>query len=213
MAALVLGAAAGADPRLLALAVLLLLAVDEPLGQLAEALRQVPVLSSMLASVAPYLENRSVTAIETEPEPHEEAPAGADAAHRVDSVRVRDLSAAYAPEDPPVFGPVSGGVEQGEMWAVTGPSGSGKSTMIAVMLGFLTPRTGTVQARTDGAWVTLAQAPDAAAGSQGTYPRRLWLASRGVRRTGTCSTPRCAVTSRLAAIKVIRSRMRKCTRL
>ena len=167
MAALVLGAAAGADPRLLALAVLLLLAVDEPLGQLAEALRQVPVLSSMLASVAPYLENRSVTAIETEPEPHEEAPAGADAAHRVDSVRVRGLSAAYAPEDPPVFGPVSGGVEQGEMWAVTGPSGSGKSTMIAVMLGFLTPRTGTVQARTDGAWVTLAQAPDAAAGSPG----------------------------------------------
>ncbi|OFT24106.1 thiol reductant ABC exporter subunit CydC [Arthrobacter sp. HMSC08H08] len=167
MAALVLGAAAGADPRLLALAVLLLLAVDEPLGQLAEALRQVPVLSSMLASVAPYLENRSVSAIETEPEPHEEAPAGADAAHRVDGVRVRGLSAAYAPEDPPVFGPVSGGVEQGEMWAVTGPSGSGKSTMIAVMLGFLTPRTGTVQARTDGAWVTLAQAPDAAAGSPG----------------------------------------------
>ena len=167
MAALVLGAAAGADPRLLALAVLLLLAVDEPLGQLAEALRQVPVLSSMLALVAPYLENRSVSAIETEPEPHEEAPAGADAAHRVDGVRVRGLSAAYAPEDPPVFGPVSGGVEQGEMWAVTGPSGSGKSTMIAVMLGFLTPRTGTVQARTDGAWVTLAQAPDAAAGSPG----------------------------------------------
>ncbi len=167
MAALVLGAAAGADPRLLALAVLLLLAVDEPLGQLAEALRQVPVLSSMLASVAPYLENRSVTAIETEPELQEEAPAGADAAHRVDGVRVRGLSAAYAPEDPPVFGPVSGGVEQGEMWAVTGPSGSGKSTMIAVMLGFLTPRTGTVQARTDGAWVTLAQAPDAAAGQAG----------------------------------------------
>lgn len=172
LAALVLGAAAGVDPRLLALAVLLLLAVDEPLGQLADALRQVPVLSSMLASVAPYLENRSVSEIEVEPLEADEAPqpeAPSDAAPlQVDGVRVHELSAAYAPEDPTVFGPVSGEVEQGEMWAVTGPSGSGKSTMIAVMLGFLAPREGSVQVRADGTWVTVATAPDAEAGSPGT---------------------------------------------
>ncbi|WP_304271640.1 thiol reductant ABC exporter subunit CydC [Pseudoglutamicibacter cumminsii] len=171
LAALVLGAAAGVDPRLLALAVLLLLAVDEPLGQLADALRQVPVLSSMLASVAPYLENRSVSEIEVEPLDADDAravDAPSDAAPlQVDGVRVRELSAAYASEDPLVFGPVSGEVEQGEMWAVTGPSGSGKSTMIAVMLGFLAPREGSVQVRADGTWVTVATAPDAGAGSPG----------------------------------------------
>lgn len=169
LAGLVVGAASGVDPRLLALAVLLLLAVDEPLGQLADALRQVPVLSSMLASVAPYLENRSVSEIEVEPleagdEPQPDAPFDA-LPLQVDGVRVRELSAAYSPEDPLVFGPVSGEVEQGEMWAVTGPSGSGKSTMIAVMLGFLAPREGSVQVRADGTWVTVATAPDAAAGS------------------------------------------------
>ncbi|MDK7082413.1 thiol reductant ABC exporter subunit CydC [Pseudoglutamicibacter cumminsii] len=171
LAALVVGAAAGVDPRLLALAVLLLLAVDEPLGQLADALRQVPVLSSMLASVAPYLENRSVSEIEVEPLDADDAravDAPSDAAPlQVDGVRVRELSAAYASEDPLVFGPVSGEVEQGEMWAVTGPSGSGKSTMIAVMLGFLAPREGSVQVRADGTWVTVATAPDAGAGSPG----------------------------------------------
>lgn len=171
LAGLFMGAAAGVDPRLLALAVLLLLAVDEPLGQLADALRQVPVLSSMLASVAPYLENRSVSEIEVEPLDADDAravDAPSDAAPlQVDGVRVRELSAAYAPEDPTVFGPVSGEVEQGEMWAVTGPSGSGKSTMIAVMLGFLAPREGSVQLRADGTWVTVATAPDAAAGSPG----------------------------------------------
>lgn len=172
LAGLFMGAAAGVDPRLLALAVLLLLAVDEPLGQLADALRQVPVLSSMLASVAPYLENRSVSEIEVEPLEAGDAPqpdAPSDAVPlKVDGVRVRELSAAYAPEDPTVFGPVSGEVEQGEMWAVTGPSGSGKSTMIAVMLGFLAPREGSVQVRADGKWVTVATAPDAAAGFPGT---------------------------------------------
>lgn len=172
LAGLFMGAAAGVDPRLLALAVLLLLAVDEPLGQLADALRQVPVLSSMLASVAPYLENRSVSEIGVEPLDADEAPqpdAPSDAAPlQVDGVRVRELSAAYAPDDPTVFGPVSGEVEQGEMWAVTGPSGSGKSTMIAVMLGFLAPREGSVQVRADGTWVTVATAPDAATGSPGT---------------------------------------------
>lgn len=171
LAGLVVGAAAGVDPRLLALAVLLLLAVDEPLGQLADALRQVPVLSSMLASVAPYLENRSVSEIEVEPLEAGDAPqpdAPSDAVPlQVDGVRVSELSAAYAPKDPLVFGPVSGEVEQGEMWAVTGPSGSGKSTMIAVMLGFLAPRGGSVQVRADGTWVTVATAPDAAAGSPG----------------------------------------------
>lgn len=172
LAGLFMGAAAGVDPRLLALAVLLLLAVDEPLGQLADALRQVPVLSSMLASVAPYLENRSVSEIEVEPLEAGDAPqpdAPSDAVPlQVDGVRVRELSAAYAPDDPTVFGPVSGEVEQGEMWAVTGPSGSGKSTMIAVMLGFLAPREGSVQVRADGTWVTVATAPDAATGSPGT---------------------------------------------
>lgn len=171
LAALVLGAAADVDPRLLALAVLLLLAVDEPLGQLADALRQVPVLSSMLASVAPYLENRSVSEIEVEPLEADDAPqpdASSDAVPlQVAGVRVQELSAAYAPEDPLVFGPVSGGVEQGEMWAVTGPSGSGKSTMIAVMLGFLAPREGSVQVRADGTWVTVATAPDVEAGMAG----------------------------------------------
>ncbi|MCT1685410.1 thiol reductant ABC exporter subunit CydC [Pseudoglutamicibacter cumminsii] len=172
LAGLFMGAAAGVDPRLLALAVLLLLAVDEPLGQLADALRQLPVLSSMLASVAPYLENRSVSEIEVEPleagdAPQPEAPSDA-APLQVDGVRVHELSAAYAPEAPTVFGPVSGEVEQGEMWAVTGPSGSGKSTMIAVMLGFLAPREGSVQVRADGTWVTVATAPDAATGSPGT---------------------------------------------
>lgn len=152
VAAIVAGAAS-TDPRLLALAVLLLLALDEPLGQLGDALRNVPVLGAMLARVGPWVSDDARTAplpgagLARGDDPDEPSARGerSEAAERVDGVRVSQLSAGYG--EKAVFSGVSGEAVAGRVWAVTGPSGSGKSTLIATILGFLPAREGSVQLR------------------------------------------------------------------
>jgi len=142
-AVVVAGAGAGTAPELLALTVMLLLALEEPLGQLGDALRHAPVLSAMLARVAPW--------IAADPG---KGRAGDDARRvAVDAVRARGLSASYAAQGPAVFAGVGGDAAPGRTWAVTGPSGSGKSTLVATLLGFLIPRTGEVLARSREGWI------------------------------------------------------------
>ncbi|WP_394159884.1 thiol reductant ABC exporter subunit CydC [Galactobacter valiniphilus] len=140
--AVVLTAAGGTAPELLALSVLLLLALDEPLGQLADALRNAPVVTGMLGRLAPWLLGASRAQDST---PVAQRPA-------VDGLRVDGLEAAYAEAAPAVFSGVSGEAVAGRAWAITGPSGSGKSTLIAAVLGFLAPRAGSVSARTAEGW-------------------------------------------------------------
>jgi ATP-binding cassette subfamily C protein CydCD len=144
-AVLVVVAASATDPRLLALAVLLLLALDEPFGMLADAMRNVPILAGMLRRVSPWLGQGDAAAGEPrDPEP-------------IDGVGARDLAAGYG--SGPVFTGVSGASTPGRAWAVTGPSGSGKSTLVAALLGFLKPSAGEVRARRQGEW-----GPSAASG-------------------------------------------------
>ncbi len=140
--AAVLTAAGGTAPELLALSVLLLLALDEPLGQLADALRNAPVVTGMLGRLAPWLLG---AARAQESTPVAQRPA-------VDGLRVEALEASYSEAAPAVFSGVSGEATAGRAWAITGPSGSGKSTLIATVLGFLPPRSGAVAARTPQGW-------------------------------------------------------------
>jgi ATP-binding cassette, subfamily C, bacterial CydCD len=140
--AAVVFAAGGTAPELLALTVLLLLALDEPFGQLADALRNVPIVTGMLSRLAPWLLG---AARAQEPTPVADRPA-------VDGLRTRELEAAYSSDGPAVFSSVTGETTAGRAWAITGPSGSGKSTLIACVLGFLPPRSGSVAARTDTGW-------------------------------------------------------------
>lgn len=144
--------AAGADARLLALVVLLLLALDEPLGQLADASRNVPVLTHMLRRLAPWLGAADTAERGLEPDAEQE-PRRA----KVDAVRADGLAAGYDRRAPAVFSGVSGEATPGALWAVTGPSGSGKSTFVATLLGFLAPREGSaaVRAVDEGGWVTV----------------------------------------------------------
>lgn len=218
--ALVAGANATA-PGLLALSVLLILALDEPLGQLADALRHVPVLRSMLARLAPWLapeadadrreRQRELSLAAAANVSKNKAPrntAGLIAsaqldtlrinAPHIDALRVEDLAAGYGAG--PVFSEVSGQATPGSVWAVTGPSGSGKSTLIAAVLGFLTPSAGRVSVRETA---TPESGAHSTAGSGcGPRPRRTrgpWppgTGSRGARRTATSSTARCAGTWR-----------------
>lgn len=146
----IIAGAASTDPRLLALAALLLLAMDEPLGQLGDALRNVPVLGTMLSRVGPWVSDDArlaplpATASER---PSQATPVAEseESVRRVDGVRVSGLSAGYG--DKAIFSGVSGEAVPGRVWAVTGPSGSGKSTLIATILGFLPARHGSVQLR------------------------------------------------------------------
>lgn len=133
-------AAGDTDPRLVALGVLLLLALDEPFGMLADALRNVPVLAGMLQRVAPWLTEAGRAEADAADEPLE----------ALDGLAARELAAGYG--DSPVFRDVSGQTTPGRAWAVTGPSGSGKSTLVATLLGFLTPLSGEVRARRHGEW-------------------------------------------------------------
>ena len=160
------------DARLLTLAVLALLALQEPLGQAVEAARHLPVLTAMLARVAPWadLGDRRGSSVSSDggagggaqetasPTPGASSAVTAvtedvadatekttDARPTLRGVRAVDLAAGYG--ERPVFTHVDGETGPGRTWAVTGPSGSGKSTLVATLLGFLTPMQGRVEVR------------------------------------------------------------------
>ncbi|AGZ42299.1 thiol reductant ABC exporter subunit CydC [Actinoplanes friuliensis] len=59
-------------------------------------------------------------------------------------VAIRDVSAGWDPDRPPVVRDVSLDLRAGSRVAVLGPSGGGKSTLAAVLAGLLDPRSGTV---------------------------------------------------------------------
>ncbi len=61
---------------------------------------------------------------------------------------VEDLVVSYPGRDRPALAGVTLDIEPGEVLALTGPTGCGKSTLIGVLLGFVTPESGTV--RIDG---------------------------------------------------------------
>ncbi len=59
-------------------------------------------------------------------------------------IEISDLSFAYTP-GVPVLDTVSFTVRQGESGCIVGPNGGGKSTLLKLMLGLLTPTTGTIR--------------------------------------------------------------------
>ena len=59
-------------------------------------------------------------------------------------IEFRNISFAYAPEEPPVLEDVSFSIAAGESVAITGPSGCGKTTTAKLILGLLQPTSGTV---------------------------------------------------------------------
>jgi ATP-binding cassette subfamily C protein CydCD len=141
----------GLDSRLLALSALLLLAIEEPLGQLSDAVRHVPVLTTMLRHLTPGLENSQSAADEAAQV--EDAPA-----IECTGVRAVDISLGYRHNTDVVTG-VSGQAAPEAMWTISGPSGSGKSTVIAGLLGFLSPSRGHFELRRTGAgWQSLLDA-------------------------------------------------------
>lgn len=58
-------------------------------------------------------------------------------------VELDDLGHAF-PGTPALFEHVSGVLEPGEVYSLTGPSGSGKSTLLAILAGWIRPTAGTV---------------------------------------------------------------------
>lgn len=130
------GIAAGADPRAVAVAALLMLALSEPLGQYLEAVSALPALSALMARTLPLLD-APATVIEPE-----NSMARSAAKKPVTELAVESITARYPNTDEPVFAGVSGGTQRGSWWTVSGPSGSGKSTLLAVLLGFLKPESG-----------------------------------------------------------------------
>lgn len=130
------GIAAGADPRAVAVAALLMLALSEPLGQYLEAVSALPALSALMARTLPLLD-APATVIEPEDSMTRSA-----AGNPVTELAVESITARYPSTDEPVFAGVSGGTQRGSWWTVSGPSGSGKSTLLAVLLGFLKPESG-----------------------------------------------------------------------
>ncbi len=64
---------------------------------------------------------------------------------RPPSVRVDLLTFAYDPSDGAVLDRVSFEIPAGKMVAIVGPSGAGKTTLMRLLLGFLTPTTGSIE--------------------------------------------------------------------
>jgi ATP-binding cassette subfamily C protein CydD len=64
----------------------------------------------------------------------------------VNEIALNAVTAAYPGRDRPALCELSLAIRPGERIAVTGPSGAGKSTLLALLLGFVQPAAGTVQA-------------------------------------------------------------------
>ncbi|WP_427017222.1 thiol reductant ABC exporter subunit CydC [Pseudarthrobacter sp. P1] len=156
VAVLLAGAAGGSDAKAVAVAVLLMLALSEPLGSYLEAVLQLPVLAQMMRRTMPLLDAPATVvpaAVEAEADA---APAAVDAdVHAAPAalpaataLAVRELAARYPGGTADVFAGVSGSARPGRWWVVTGSSGSGKSTLLAVLLGFLAPSAGSYTLQT-----------------------------------------------------------------
>jgi ATP-binding cassette, subfamily C, bacterial CydD len=65
---------------------------------------------------------------------------------RTDEIALNAVTAAYPRRDRPALRELSLAIRPGERIAVTGPSGAGKSTLLALLLGFVQPAAGTIQA-------------------------------------------------------------------
>src|ERR1700729_2401406 len=65
---------------------------------------------------------------------------------RTDEITLNAVTAAYLGRDRPALRELSLAIRPGERVAVTGPSGAGKSTLLALLLGFVQPAAGTIQA-------------------------------------------------------------------
>ena len=63
-----------------------------------------------------------------------------------DEIALNAVTAAYPGRDRPALRELSLAIRPGERVAVTGPSGAGKSTLLALLLGFVQPAAGTIQA-------------------------------------------------------------------
>ncbi len=63
-----------------------------------------------------------------------------------DEIALNAATAAYPGRDRPALQELSLAIRPGERVAVTGPSGAGKSTLLALLLGFVQPAAGTIQA-------------------------------------------------------------------
>ncbi|MET4095892.1 thiol reductant ABC exporter subunit CydD [Arthrobacter sp. UYCu712] len=137
------------EPATVAVVVLLHLALVEPYAAITTAVRQYPALRAVLRriSAAGVLDRY-------DPDPAGEAgglvPVPARPAGKP-GVELRELSAAW-PGGWAVFTGLSATAEPGRWLAVTGASGSGKSTMLAVLLGFLPPRSGQIHVSGTAAW-------------------------------------------------------------
>ena len=63
-----------------------------------------------------------------------------------DEIALNAVTVAYPGRDRPALRELSLAIRPGERIAVTGPSGAGKSTLLALLLGFVQPAAGTIQA-------------------------------------------------------------------
>lgn len=61
------------------------------------------------------------------------------------AITARDLTFAYAADEGPVLDKVSFTIPAGSMVAIVGPSGAGKTTLLRLLLGLLTPQSGSLE--------------------------------------------------------------------